>query len=111
MEIPDGLEGIRHISTFKIVGQYLLGLAHNEILHGHKPSMTMWKGRAMEFKATFVEELKKYARQQYPFNQPVNHTRGIITWWQALEGSEFATILPVSHSSLIRCYLSFHFKF
>ncbi|KAF9477045.1 hypothetical protein BDN70DRAFT_811256 [Pholiota conissans] len=95
MEIQNGFEGIRHVATFKKVARYLLSMAEKEIRHGSKPLLTKWKGHATEFKTTFLEELKRYARHQYPYNQPIDHTRGVITWWQALEGSDLSKILPV----------------
>ena len=47
-------------------------------------------------KKTLLDEMKRYARQQYPFNQQINSNYTLITWWQALQGSEHAQILPVS---------------
>ena len=43
-----------------------------------------------------LEEIKKYAHQQYLFNNKVDKKRGIIVWWKALQGSDHAQILPVS---------------
>jgi hypothetical protein len=90
------MEGIEHISTFKTVTKFLVETAQNEILHGHREEFTRWKGRAGDFKAALLEEMKKYARQQYPFNNKVDKKHGIIVWWKALQGSDHAQILPVS---------------
>lgn len=88
-----GMEGIEHVSTFKTVTKFLVETAQNEILHGHRKEFTRWKG---DFKAGLLDEMKKYARQQYPFNNKVDDRYGIIVWWQALQGSDHAQILPVS---------------
>ena len=90
------MEGIEHVSTFKTVTKFLAETAQNEILHGHRGEFTRWKGRAGDFKAALLEEMKKYSRQQYPFNNKVNDKHGIIVWWKALQGSDHAQVLPVS---------------
>jgi hypothetical protein len=92
------MEGIRHISTFKTVTRFLLDVAEKEILHGHREELTRWKGRAGEFKKTLLDEMKKYARQQYPFNERFDSNQATITWWKRLEGGDYAQILPVSTS-------------
>ena len=91
-----GMEGIEHISTFTTIAMFLVDTAQNEILHGHQEESTKWKGRAGDFKAALLEEMKKYIRQQYPFNNKVNNKNGIIVWWQVLQGSDHAQILSVS---------------
>lgn len=91
-----GMEGIKHVSTFKTVTKFLVETAQNEILHGHQEEFIRWKGRARDFKAALLEEMKKYARQQYPFNNKVDKKHGIIVWWKVLQGSDHAQILPVS---------------
>jgi len=93
-----GMEGIHHISTFKTVTQFLLDIAEKEILHGHWKELTRWKGWAGEFKKTLLDEMKKYARQQYPFNERFNDNQATITWWKRLEGGDYAQILLVSTS-------------
>ncbi|KAF8808808.1 hypothetical protein BYT27DRAFT_7222703 [Phlegmacium glaucopus] len=89
------MEGICHVSTIKTIVQYLLEVAEKEIFHGHKASIVQWKGHAKEFKAIFLEEVKKYAHGHYPFNQQIDEQTATITWWKQLEGNEFAQILPV----------------
>ena len=91
-----GMEGIKHVSTFKTITKFLLETAQNKILHGHWEEFTKWKGWAGDFKAALLEEIKKYAHQQYLFNNKVDKKRGIIVWWKALQGSDHAQILPVS---------------
>lgn len=91
-----GMEGIEHVSTFKTVTKFLVETAQNEILHGHREEFTRWKGRAKKFTAALLEEMKKYARRQYPFNNKVDENNGIIVWWKAFQGSDHAQILPVS---------------
>lgn len=93
------MEGIKHVCTFRKVVLFLLEVAEKEILHGIKPLLVIWKGRAGEFKRVLLEEAKRYARQQYPFNQHIDSKRSILSWWRALEGSEFASVLPVSFSA------------
>ena len=90
------MEGIHHVSTFKTVTKFLLEVAVKEILHGDQEELTQWKGRAGEFKKTLLDEMKKYARQQYPFNERFDSNEATITWWKKLEGSENAQVLPVS---------------
>jgi len=92
------MEDIFHVSTFKKVTLFLLEIAQKEIFYGDKLELIQWKGRAGEFKKTLLEEMKRYARQQYPFNQQIDSNRAIIAWWQALQGSEHAQLLPVSHT-------------
>jgi hypothetical protein len=89
------MTGIRHVSTFKKVVAFLARTAHQEIHHGGKPLLTKWKGRASAFKETLLTEMKKYARHQYPFNQHLSTETAVLGWWQSLEGSEHARILPV----------------
>ena len=99
------MEDIVHISTFKKVTLFLLETAQREIFHGNKPELLQWKGRAGEFKKTLLDEMKRYARQQYPFNQDIDSNCTMITWWQALQGSEHAQILPVSHIYCLKSLL------
>jgi hypothetical protein len=90
------MEDILHISTFKRVTLFLVETAQKEIMYGDKPELIRYKGRAGDFKKTLLDEMKRYARQQYPFNQRFDENRAIISWWEALQGSEHARILPVS---------------
>ena len=108
--VPTGMEGIKHVCTFRKVVLFLLGVAESEILHAIKPLLVVWKGRAGEFKKVLLEEMKRYARQQYPFNQHIDSKQPIISWWRALEGSEFASVLPVSFSAS-RCTTVYLFIF
>src|SRR5258705_13352697 len=91
----DTMTGIRHVLTFKKVVTFLARTAHQEIHHGAKPLLTKWQGRASDFKATLLAEMKKYARRQFPFNQHLSTEMAVLGWWQSLEGSEHAQILPV----------------
>ena len=93
------MEGILHVSTFKKVTLFLVEAAEKEILYGDKDELTRWKGRAGEFKKALLDEMKRYARQQYPFDQRIDSKQAIITWWEALQGSDHAQILPVSPTS------------
>jgi hypothetical protein len=90
------MEGIAHVPTFKKVTMFLVETAEKEIHYGDKAQLTRWKGRAGEFKKVLLDEMKRYARQQYPFNQRIDTNRAIITWWEAIQGSDHAQILPVS---------------
>jgi hypothetical protein len=92
------MEDILHVSTFKRVTLFLVETAQKEIIYGNKPELVKWKGRAGDFKKTLLDEMKRYARHQYPFNQRIDENCTIITWWQALQGSEHAQILPVSRN-------------
>ncbi|KDR75453.1 hypothetical protein GALMADRAFT_140951 [Galerina marginata CBS 339.88] len=94
--MPDsGMEDILHVSTFQKVTLFLLDTVQKEIVHGDKPELICWKGRAGDFKKTLLNEMKRYAHQQYPFNQQIDGNHAVITWWQALQGSEHAQILPI----------------
>ena len=97
-----GMEDIVHVSTFKRVTLFLVETAQKEIMYGDKPDLIRWKGRAGDFKKTLLDEMKRYARQQYPFNQQFDENRAIITWWEALQGGEHAQILPVSRTFKFR---------
>ena len=90
------MEGILHVSTFKKVTLFLAETAEKEILYGDKDELTRWKGRAGEFKKALLDEMKRYARQQYPFNQQIDSNQAIVTWWEALQGGDRSQILPVS---------------
>ncbi|PPQ79004.1 hypothetical protein CVT26_003963 [Gymnopilus dilepis] len=71
-------------------------LPEEEVLKGNKQELTKWKGRADEFKKKkLLDEMKRYARQQFPFNTPVDENFGIIAWWQGLRGYAFLEILLV----------------
>jgi hypothetical protein len=96
------MEDILHISTFKRVTLFLAETAQKEIMFGDKPELTRWKGRAGDFKKALLDEMKRFSRQQYPFNQQFDENRAIITWWEALQGSEHAQILPVSCTFSLR---------
>ncbi|KAI0068562.1 hypothetical protein BV25DRAFT_1895794, partial [Artomyces pyxidatus] len=96
-EPPDDadLAGIRHPRIFKRTAVFLMSVAEGEILHGHKEVFTCWKSRATAFKEQLRAELLAYARQQYPFNIPVDETivQGVRKWWMGLIGNR-AQILP-----------------
>lgn len=92
------MEDILHTSTFKKVTRVLVETAQMEIQHGDNQELIRWKGRAKEFKKILLDEMKRYARQQYPFNQRIDSKRAVITWWEALQGNDHAQILPVSRS-------------
>jgi hypothetical protein len=92
------MEDILHVSTFKKVVLFLVETVQKEIMYGDKPDLTRWKGRAGDCKKTLLDEMKRYARQQFPFNQQFDENRAITTWWEALQGSEHAQILPVSRT-------------
>lgn len=92
----DPFSGIRHVRTFKEVAIFLVDVAEKEINFGHKPAFLIWKGKAGDFKQQFLSEFKAYARHQYPFNLPVDESKGALRWWKSLLGSDSAIILPVS---------------
>lgn len=92
----DSYAGIHNKSTFKRVVNFLANVAHKEIHHGKKALLIQWKGKASIFKQTLVAEMKAYGRQQYPFNISMRNDTGVMAWWQALEGTKDAEILPVS---------------
>lgn len=93
--------GIRHPSIFKYVATFLAQLAFAEIEHGEKPEFTIWRNRATQFKEQFADELKWYARGQYPFNERLNDTQphAVRRWWRRLVGNRDTLILPVSDLS------------
>jgi hypothetical protein len=78
-----------------MVANYLLGIAANEIKHGHKPELQKWQGHAFVFTPKLVNELKAYSRQQYPFNSPNDKDLGPLLWWSALCDNELSQILLV----------------
>ena len=76
------MEGICHVSTFKTVTKFLLEFAVKEILKGDCEELTQWKGQAGELKKRLLDEMKKYARQQYPFNERLDSNEVTIMWWK-----------------------------
>ncbi len=91
---PD-MEGIRHAILYKTVERYLATIAADEIRYGTNKELVKYKGKGSQFKMKFREELKRYARQQYPFNEPINEEAGIIGWWTTKLGQKEAEILSV----------------
>jgi hypothetical protein len=63
------MEDILHVSTFKKVTLFLVETTQKEIMFRDKPELIRWKGRAGDFTTTLLDEMKRYARQRYPFNQ------------------------------------------
>ncbi|KAF8148010.1 hypothetical protein B0H34DRAFT_679942 [Crassisporium funariophilum] len=80
---------------FKTVAWYLLEVAKKEVSCSNKVSMIKWKVCASEFNKLFLEEITKHTHGQYPFNQQIDKNTAAITWWQQMEGNEFAQILSV----------------
>jgi len=96
------MAGIPHPKIFLEVATFLLKTAVNEILHGIKPLLTKWKGKASIFKWMLFEELGRYVRRQFPFNQSLREGQATVMWWKdiANEGSEYAQVLPVCSCNL-----------
>ncbi|KAF9031322.1 ribonuclease H-like domain-containing protein [Panaeolus papilionaceus] len=91
------MQGIRHASLYRTVATILARIAGNEILHGAQPEFTRWRGHASVFKERLRNQLKTYARRQYPFNQPLNLEHdGIVEWWTRLDGQTDTDVLVVS---------------
>ncbi|KAJ7587302.1 hypothetical protein C8J56DRAFT_744600, partial [Mycena floridula] len=88
--------GIRNVSLYKTVAQYLYGIIIAEIQHGGRPVFTKWKGRAGDFNAAFKQEMLAYARQQESFNAIIDESKenAVAKWWLALATLERAEILP-----------------
>jgi hypothetical protein len=78
-----------------MVTLFLSKVTVNEIQNGSKPALIQWQNRASEFKIAFMNEIKRYARQQYPYNEPLGKDQSLMNWWKAIDGREFAQILPV----------------
>ncbi|KAF8057516.1 ribonuclease H-like domain-containing protein [Lyophyllum atratum] len=87
--------GILYPTIFKRVVNFLSSAAADEIQHGSKPSLTKWKGLGTGFRKQLLQEVQRYARRQYPYNQPYNIASGVMGWWRSIEGQEFADVLPV----------------
>ncbi|KAF9034363.1 hypothetical protein BJ165DRAFT_1356524 [Panaeolus papilionaceus] len=91
------MQGIRHASLYRTVATILARIAGNEILHGAQPEFTRWRGHASVFKERLRNQLKTYARRQYPFNQPLNLEHdGIVEWWTRLDGQTDTDVLPLA---------------
>jgi hypothetical protein len=88
--------GIHHPPVFQAVAKFLYQTAINEIGKGEQEAFTRWRGRAPEFDEQFASEIRRYARQQYPYNDSIRKGETISEWWKKLEGSAGAEILPVS---------------
>jgi hypothetical protein len=90
------MEGIRHAALYKTVERYLASIAADEIRYGIKDTLVKYRGKGTHFKVRFREELKRYARQTYPFNDPIKEeSGGIVGWWMAKLGQKEAEILSV----------------
>ena len=87
--------GIRHPTVFQAIATFLYQTAVNKIGKGEQEAFTRWRGRAPEFDEHFASEIRRYARQQYPYNDPIRKGETITEWWKKLEGSTGAEILPV----------------
>lgn len=88
--------GICHPPIFQVVAKFLYQTAIDEIGTGEQEAFTHWQGRAPEFDEQFSNEIRRYARQQYPYNDAIRKGETINEWWKKLEGSAGAEILPVS---------------
>ena len=88
--------GIRHPPVFQAVAKFLYQTAINKIGKGEQEAFTRWRGRVPEFDEKFASEIRRYARQQYPYNDPIQKGETITEWWKKLEGSKGAEILPMS---------------
>jgi hypothetical protein len=93
--------GIRHPPIFQAVAKFLYQTAIDEIGTGEQEAFTCWRGRAPEFDEQFASEIRRYARQQYPYNDAIRTGETITEWWKKLEGSAGAEILPVRSFFLI----------
>ena len=89
-------DGIHHPPIFQAVAKFLYQTAIKEIGTGEQEAFTRWRGRAPEFDEQFASEIRRYARQQYPYNDAIRKGETITEWWKKLEGSAGAEILPVS---------------
>ena len=96
------MAGIPHPKIFLGVATFLLKTTMNEILHGIKPLLTKWKGKALIFKRMLFEELGRYVRRQFPFNQSLREGQATVMWWKdiANKGSEYTQVLPVCSCNL-----------
>ena len=93
--------GIQHPAVFRMATLFLSNVAVKEIQKGHKPTLTQWQNRATEYKNAFLNEMKRYARQQYPYNEPIEQDQSPMNWWKAIDGREFAQILPVHTTKFV----------
>lgn len=78
------------------MAMFLMDVAVNEINHGSKASLVLWKNRGTEFSNKFLAEFQRYARKQYPYDTVIEDGQSPLHWWASIEGTEFAKILPVS---------------
>ncbi|KAF8061423.1 ribonuclease H-like domain-containing protein [Lyophyllum atratum] len=86
--------GIPYPTAFKRVVNFLSAAAKDEIEFGRKDRLTKWKGLGRDFKERLLDEVQRYARHQYPYNQPYRKKMGIMSWWRSIEGQEFGDVLP-----------------
>ena len=72
--------GIRHPAVFRMVTLFLSQVTMKEIQKGSKPALIRWQNHASEFKIAFMDEMKWYARQQYPYNELLGKDQSLMTW-------------------------------
>lgn len=90
------MTGIQHHQIFRKVAPFLASVAENEIYHAQNPDLLYWKGKGQKFTLQLLSELQRYARHQYPFDQPVDPKLGVMHWWRSIIRRDSAKILPVS---------------
>ncbi|KAL0952524.1 hypothetical protein HGRIS_006785 [Hohenbuehelia grisea] len=90
------LPGVKYITVFKAVADFLRDIATNEALFGHKPALTKWGTKATLFLAALKAELLTYTRGDAPYDIPLHETgpRSCMQWWDGLVGRNSAQILP-----------------
>ncbi|KAF8914403.1 hypothetical protein CPB84DRAFT_1841112 [Gymnopilus junonius] len=72
-----------------LVAQFLVTASQKEILFGDNEKLTKWKGRASDFKKKLLDEMKRYARQQFPFNTPSMKTLASLPGGKHLNVTQF----------------------
>ncbi|KAJ7574501.1 hypothetical protein C8J56DRAFT_1172807 [Mycena floridula] len=90
------LSGVHNVSVYKRVAQYLYGLVTTEIQHGGHEHFTRWRGHADLFNEVFKREILAFARQQEPFNAPIDESKenAVLRWWASIATLKRAEILP-----------------
>ena len=82
------------------MAMFLMNVTMNEINHGSKASLILWKNCRMEFSKMFLTEFQSYAQQQFPYDTVIEDSQSPLHWWASIERTEFVKILPVSFKSV-----------
>ncbi|KAJ7620470.1 ribonuclease H-like domain-containing protein, partial [Mycena rosella] len=90
---PDAPIGVRNAKTFRAVGEYLFDQGALEVEHGIDPLLIGYEKKKRLFAEKFKGQFTAYAQGAFPFNTPLGEKEHPMTWWRALEGSEYGGII------------------